>query len=276
MSMIHATALENERASHDNAGAPFVADHKPRMSPLAPCIAGLIVAAAVGRAALAPDMGQEPPAVVADADRAFEASARMPANAVVPEQAVAERAPTAEPDGDGSPVGAAGARTAEGGGTAAGAAAPAESGERPGATTPAGPSIGGRVLEVETRDEPSAVAQTSTGAMQPAGAAPGAPAIDPGSEPPLPGAPSWQPWAIVTGSIERADGPVAVRAAWVVSDVNMRAGPGNGEAVLARIPTGRPVEVIGNSRGWCEVVFAGQRGWIYKRFIGASPVPGVR
>jgi uncharacterized protein YraI len=49
--------------------------------------------------------------------------------------------------------------------------------------------------------------------------------------------------------------------------VRLRAGPSNGDAVLATIPGGRPVEVIG-CRAWCEVVFAGQRGWVYKGFIG--------
>jgi uncharacterized protein YraI len=81
------------------------------------------------------------------------------------------------------------------------------------------------------------------------------------------------PLAGETGSaIGRAAEAVAIRTARAVSGVNMRAGPSNGEAVLAAIPGGSPVQVI-NCRQWCEVIFAGQRGWVYKRFIEMSPVP---
>src|SRR5262249_23553197 len=38
--------------------------------------------------------------------------------------------------------------------------------------------------------------------------------------------------------------------------------------VLATIPPGSSIEVI-KCRHWCEVIFAGQRGWVYKTFIGA-------
>jgi hypothetical protein len=86
-------------------------------------------------------------------------------------------------------------------------------------------------------------------------------------QPPPADAPSSLPSAIETASVERADDPPAIRFARVVSDVNMRAGPSNGQAVLATISRGSPVEVI-NCRQWCEVIFAGQRGWVYKSFIG--------
>lgn len=87
-------------------------------------------------------------------------------------------------------------------------------------------------------------------------------------QPPTADAPSPLPGAIETGSVERADDPPAIRIARVVSDVNMRAGPSNGQSVLATISRGSHVEVI-NCRQWCEVIFSGQRGWIYKSFIGA-------
>jgi len=74
------------------------------------------------------------------------------------------------------------------------------------------------------------------------------------------------PSPIETGSIKRADDPPATRIARVASDVNMRAGPSNGQSVLATISRGSSVEVI-SCHQWCEVVFAGQRGWIYRGFI---------
>jgi len=53
------------------------------------------------------------------------------------------------------------------------------------------------------------------------------------------------------------------RVARVIKYVNMRAGPDNSEEVLAVIPEGSSVEVVQCTQ-WCEVIFAGQRGWIYK------------
>jgi Bacterial SH3 domain len=82
-------------------------------------------------------------------------------------------------------------------------------------------------------------------------------------QPPPPDATS----SIETGSVKRADDPPATRIARVVSDVSMRAGPSKGQTVLATISRGSSVEVI-NCREWCEVIFAGQRGWIYRSFIG--------
>jgi hypothetical protein len=54
----------------------------------------------------------------------------------------------------------------------------------------------------------------------------------------------------------------------VVKAVNLRAGPDNSEAVLTVVPEGTVVEVAG-CRHWCEVVFAGHRGWIYRSFLGS-------
>jgi SH3 domain-containing protein len=67
---------------------------------------------------------------------------------------------------------------------------------------------------------------------------------------------------------ERTNDPVAIQVARVISGVNLRAGPSNGQPVLATIPRGSPIEVI-KCRYWCEVIFAGQRGWVYKTFIRA-------
>jgi uncharacterized protein YraI len=69
-------------------------------------------------------------------------------------------------------------------------------------------------------------------------------------------------------AVDRANDPVAVQVARVASGVNMRAGPGNGQPVLATIPRGSPIEVV-KCAHWCEVIFAGQRGWVYKSFIRA-------
>jgi hypothetical protein len=68
-------------------------------------------------------------------------------------------------------------------------------------------------------------------------------------------------------AIGRANDPVvAVRVARVISGVNMRAGPSNDQAVIATIPKGSPIEVV-KCHNWCDVMFATQRGWVYKTFI---------
>ena len=62
------------------------------------------------------------------------------------------------------------------------------------------------------------------------------------------------------------DAAPATRSAAVTTDVNMRAGPDNSAAVILVVPGKSDVEVIGCDY-WCEVVFAGKRGWIYKGFV---------
>jgi hypothetical protein len=210
MSVIHATALENGRAAqHDEDDAVSHAAHpRWRIHPLIPCIAGLIVVAAAGRALLVPEVSQvQPPIVTADAGNAPEVRVRVVDRATTPDEPAERPVPAAEP------------------------------------------------AVVARSDE------------QPLHAA-GQPIANPASEqPPSADTPSSLPSAIETGSVERAEAPpLAIRIARIVSDVNMRAGPGNGQAVLATISRGTPVEVV-DCRQWCEVVFAGQRGWVYKSFI---------
>ena len=63
------------------------------------------------------------------------------------------------------------------------------------------------------------------------------------------------------------------REAVVKRDVNMRAGPDISEPVVTIVSGGSPIEVI-SCNGWCEVVYAGKRGWIYKDFIEVSSLEG--
>jgi hypothetical protein len=57
------------------------------------------------------------------------------------------------------------------------------------------------------------------------------------------------------------------RSARVRTDVNMRAGPRNSADVITAVRAGREVKVINDCKHWCEVIFDGKRGWIYKRFV---------
>ena len=58
-------------------------------------------------------------------------------------------------------------------------------------------------------------------------------------------------------------------------DVNMRAGPGTGYAVLLTLPAGAPVDVQGCDAGWCRIVYRGRLGYVSQSFLdedgGALP-----
>jgi SH3-like domain-containing protein len=59
------------------------------------------------------------------------------------------------------------------------------------------------------------------------------------------------------------------RAAQVTKYVNMRSGPNDESKVVAVVPAKASVSVL-DCKSWCEVVFDGKKGWIYKRFIRES------
>jgi hypothetical protein len=61
----------------------------------------------------------------------------------------------------------------------------------------------------------------------------------------------------------------AARTAPVTTDVNMRSRPSNGAAVIQVVPRKSTVEVI-DCDYWCEVVYQGRRGFIYKGFVRGS------
>ncbi|NND49453.1 MAG: SH3 domain-containing protein [Rhizobiales bacterium] len=72
----------------------------------------------------------------------------------------------------------------------------------------------------------------------------------------------------------RQSGQLAVTApvARATTYVNMRAGPDNGEAVVAVVPAEAELEVV-ECTNWCEVMFEGQRGWIYSKFVERTFAP---
>src|SRR5262245_6069795 len=102
MSMIHATALENRRAAQNDEAdaAPGFADHGWRLHPLSPCIAGLVVVAAIGRVFLVSEVGpSQMPVVTADAGKAIEARSIVVGKATTPEEPAERPVPVPVPDG---------------------------------------------------------------------------------------------------------------------------------------------------------------------------------
>lgn len=65
------------------------------------------------------------------------------------------------------------------------------------------------------------------------------------------------------------DSAPPLRIAHALTHVNMRASPDNAAPVVAIVSEGSPVEIV-HCNHWCEVTFAGQRGWIYGDLISAS------
>lgn len=55
-------------------------------------------------------------------------------------------------------------------------------------------------------------------------------------------------------------------------NVNLRAGPGTNYARITTIPAGAPVKVLRCGR-WCEVVYAGRKGWASAAYIARGAVP---
>jgi uncharacterized protein YraI len=65
--------------------------------------------------------------------------------------------------------------------------------------------------------------------------------------------------------------------AWAVpgfstGNVNMRAGPSTANPVVATIPSGSPVEIVGCLAGWswCDTVWTGSRGWVIGAYLNAA------
>lgn len=266
MSMVHATALENRCASQDleiNA-APPAASQAWRIGRLITCAAGLIVAVAVGDAIVGSAMRQwARPAADGAPDKTSQV---VVAGTAAVDKPVEETPLTAEPVGL-ELTGIEEEQTTEGD-IETGAVSAAKPEGPPAAKAETGPPIEsvGPGLKTE-KDSPAGAPAILTEVVVTPAEGP------PAKQPPAADAPLSPASTVVTGSIGK--GPAKIRIGRIVSDVNMRAGPSNGQPVLATIPRGSAVEVIG-CRAWCEVIVNGQRGWIYKGFLGASDVSDER
>lgn len=71
------------------------------------------------------------------------------------------------------------------------------------------------------------------------------------------------------------EGPAPQRTVRVNDGVNLRARGVSGSRVLRTIPANASVGLIG-CKDWCEVVYEGTRGYIYKSFIGGRRAPARR
>jgi uncharacterized protein YraI len=249
------------RRTEANATPP-AANHTRRARQLNVCVVGLIVVVG-GSGFYASEAGKEQPPAIAAAE-ALEARSVVIGNADVSDTPTQRPLQTTEPGGSRT-VGVGEERLDEGGiGTKS------SSGEHSNDQAVVTPVAGQPIekLGPDTENRPDGAAgERMPGEAAPAESVPpaaNASAEEPSRDaaPPPPAIPETSP------AIDRAKDPVAVQVARVTSGVNMRAGPGNGQPVLAAIPRGSPIEVV-KCAHWCEVIFAGQRGWVYKTFIRA-------
>lgn len=70
------------------------------------------------------------------------------------------------------------------------------------------------------------------------------------------------------GLLALSTGFAAAAPAVVQQDLNLRAGPGVDYAVIAAMPSGATVDVMGCEAGWCRVAFGGTTGFASRGYLG--------
>jgi hypothetical protein len=68
---------------------------------------------------------------------------------------------------------------------------------------------------------------------------------------------------------EPAANESATQPGRILRDVTLRSGPKKGAAAIGTIPARTAVEVM-SCQSWCQVVYKGKRGWIYKSFLDSK------
>jgi uncharacterized protein YgiM (DUF1202 family) len=65
-------------------------------------------------------------------------------------------------------------------------------------------------------------------------------------------------------------GAAVAATGFAEADLNMRAGPGTGYAVVTAIPAGTEVQVFDCAGSWCSVAWAGRRGYSSRSYLDMS------
>jgi hypothetical protein len=112
-----------------------------------------------------------------------------------------------------------------------------------------------------TATEPAAANDRSTDGTETA-------AIDPDEAAPLAVAKTSEPKATAG-----EDDPISLvarsRPAQVSTAANMRSRPKSGSSVIMVVPQSATVQLVG-CKVWCEIVYKGRRGYVYKDFLGGG------
>jgi Bacterial SH3 domain len=70
------------------------------------------------------------------------------------------------------------------------------------------------------------------------------------------------------GVLALSTGFAAAAPAVVANDLNLRAGPGTEYPVVAAMPSGATVDVMGCEASWCRVAYNGTVGWASRAYMG--------
>jgi hypothetical protein len=57
------------------------------------------------------------------------------------------------------------------------------------------------------------------------------------------------------------------------TNVNLRQGPGTTYPIVARIPGGAPIDVVGCNGQWCQAAFGGKTGYVIATALGQGGPP---
>ncbi|ETA79181.1 SH3 domain-containing protein [Youngiibacter fragilis] len=76
--------------------------------------------------------------------------------------------------------------------------------------------------------------------------------------------------AYLTGSLPDTGGAVT---RYTTADLNLRAGPGTGYAILAVIPRGTPISITSSANGWAATTYGGKSGYVSTYYLSTTP-PG--
>ena len=60
------------------------------------------------------------------------------------------------------------------------------------------------------------------------------------------------------------------RTVQITKGANMRSRPKSGSSVLGTVPKGAAVQMVGNCSSWCQIVYKGKRGYVFRDFIGGG------
>ena len=72
------------------------------------------------------------------------------------------------------------------------------------------------------------------------------------------------------GAVVLVTGVAAAKPAYVASTVNLRAAPGTGSEIVAKIPGGSLVDASACDDGWCEIAWQDKKGFAIKSALDMS------
>jgi uncharacterized protein YraI len=64
--------------------------------------------------------------------------------------------------------------------------------------------------------------------------------------------------------------PAIAKPAYIASTVNLRAAPGTGSEIVAKIPSGSLVDAGGCDEGWCEITWQDKKGFAIQSALDMS------